>query len=369
MAPTVWFRGEGVNVAPAAAGGVTHDFDDGVYYTDSLDVAKQYARERAPVPGDQRVYQVSLEMQNLRVLDLNKHPEWINMMREKLPNGMTTEQFLRSFPSSQQYNSFFKSFLRKTGLKIESFDAVVGPEFRLGGTQMCVLHKGGVPSTIAETIKTTRVPVGGAPIPAQPGGRLRFSGKIGPGLKATFKGTARTVGAAVALAIVGWFVQKLIDDATLKDISKKVEEQVAKMTAEIVEIQSTGRKAFVNVTIENFETEEWMVVMGLPDPQQVTSHQFRLGAVAISDQDISKPFGANPDETQRITSTVTYYISRSVNSVEVGLSKDEVDLYSAFKQELLWYEKTLLEVKASEDVQRLSREKVELEAKFRAAFN
>jgi len=52
----VWFRGEGSDVKPAQAGKVDNDIGDGMYLTDQLEVAKQYAHERSPNPDNQRVF-------------------------------------------------------------------------------------------------------------------------------------------------------------------------------------------------------------------------------------------------------------------------------------------------------------------------
>ena len=75
MAPRVWYRGEGVDV-PVARPGTVHDFGDGTYFTDDVDVAKTYAKMRAPDPANQRVYQYSVEMGSMKVLDIESLPQW-----------------------------------------------------------------------------------------------------------------------------------------------------------------------------------------------------------------------------------------------------------------------------------------------------
>lgn len=371
MGIQIWFRGEGVGVPASRAGGDIHDFDDGIYYTDSYDVAKSYSQMRATQSGNERVYQVSVEMKNMRVLDLTTHPEWAKLMKSPLlptqPNGQTTEQFLRSAPASQNYNGFFKMFLRNAKLNLKDFDAVIGPEFIRGGRQMCILHKEGVPSSIANNLKSIRVPVNSKPVPATPVGRLQFQGKIGPGLKTFVKGTAKSVGAGIALMIVGWLLQKFLDELRMKEIAKEVEERASHKVTEIAEVQSSGRNAYVNVTIELFETEQ-TVVIPMAEPQMVMTQQYRLANVEISDKNINKPFADKWDKVERITGTVTYYTTASTNSIQVELSEEEIELYKAYKNEILWYEKALSEVSAEQDVRRLSREKIELETKFRAAF-
>ncbi len=370
MGVQIWFRGEAVGVAASRAGGDVHDFDDGVYYTDSYDVAKSYAQMRSTQPGNERVYQVSVEMKNLRVLDLTTHPEWAKLMKSPLSplRSQTTEEFLRTAPASQNYNGIFRMFLKNAKLDLKDFDAVIGPEFIRGGKQMCLLHKEGVPSAVANNLKSIRVPVNSKPVPATPVGKLRFQGKIGPGLKSFVKGTAMSLAAGAALMIMGWLLQKFLDELQLKNIAQKVEEDASHRLTEIAEIQSSGRNAYVNVTIELFETEQTVFVPGFADTQMVSTQQYRLAKVEITDKNINKPFADKWDKIERITGSVTYYTTASTNSMQVGLSDEEVELYKAYKNEILWYENALSQVSAEQDVRRLSREKVELEAKFRAAF-
>jgi hypothetical protein len=64
MANGTWYRGEGVNIPPAQAGKMTHDLADGLYFADTLDGAKPFAR-RAPDPADQRLYQVKVDLSSM----------------------------------------------------------------------------------------------------------------------------------------------------------------------------------------------------------------------------------------------------------------------------------------------------------------
>src|SRR6516165_4803351 len=122
-----WFRGEGVSVEPAKAGAVTNDIGDGMYLTEQLEVAKQYAQERAPNPVDRRVYSVQVERSEMRVLDLTTDPRWKKMLDIPIPSqpGETLETMLKRQPASQQYKNLFEGFLKNNKLNLDTFDAVI----------------------------------------------------------------------------------------------------------------------------------------------------------------------------------------------------------------------------------------------------
>jgi hypothetical protein len=83
MGTETWYRGEGVNISPAKSGAMTHDFADGLYFADTLEGAKPFAR-RADLPADQRLYQVRIDLGSMKVLNLSSDPRWANYMKEPL---------------------------------------------------------------------------------------------------------------------------------------------------------------------------------------------------------------------------------------------------------------------------------------------
>src|SRR5579862_6511176 len=91
----IWFRGEGVGVLPAAPGSVLHDFGEGVYFTDKVEVAKAYARLRAPLLQQQRVYSVSIEMKSMRILDLRSDSRWLAFTKPAKPGLMGIERIIQ----------------------------------------------------------------------------------------------------------------------------------------------------------------------------------------------------------------------------------------------------------------------------------
>jgi hypothetical protein len=84
-----WYRGEGAGVPPTTpGGGALLDFGDGLYLTDTEDVARQYAKMRAPQEKDIRLWEVTIDRKGLgRVLDLTADPRWSKFMQEPLVPG------------------------------------------------------------------------------------------------------------------------------------------------------------------------------------------------------------------------------------------------------------------------------------------
>jgi uncharacterized protein DUF4157 len=138
-APETWLRGEAIGVEPAPAGSVLHDFGDGLYLTDSAGVAEQYAVTRAgDNPLSARRFSVTLEPGRLgRVLDLTQDVRWQAFLNTRaFPEGMTNEQLIRM--ANENYSHLFEDFARSNNIRLEEYDAIKGPEFVRGGTQICI---------------------------------------------------------------------------------------------------------------------------------------------------------------------------------------------------------------------------------------
>lgn len=150
-----WFRGEGVGVAPSRAGGSLHDFGDGMYLTDSPEVARMYAATRAANPREQRVLAVSVDRASIgRVLDLSSDSRWdkfLNDTSDPMLVNRSRKQLIMGH--HEKYGHFFEEFLKKYNIKLSSYDAVIGPELVRGGNQMCVLHKNGRPSNLSTRLR------------------------------------------------------------------------------------------------------------------------------------------------------------------------------------------------------------------------
>ena len=147
-----WFRGESTNAGPARPGGHIHDFGDGVYFTDSKPVAELYARTRVKESGgDPRVYQVRTSSPVLgRVLDLTNDPRWQTFLRTpQIPGSLQTTPETLIRQANENYGRFFQAFVGQNRIRLQDYDAVIGPEFVRGGKQLGILHRDGRASPIA----------------------------------------------------------------------------------------------------------------------------------------------------------------------------------------------------------------------------
>jgi hypothetical protein len=163
-----WYRGESTNAPSAKPGEWLHDFGDGLYFTDSLEVARRYAELRASEKGGQpRVLELQVQTEQLgRVLDLSRSEAWAKYLRTPLgPKMPTPEQLLHT--ANENYGRLFNAFLAEEKIDLSKFDAVIGPEFVRGGKQLCVLHVDGKPSSRGEQLRSQMRPVARV-VPSQP---------------------------------------------------------------------------------------------------------------------------------------------------------------------------------------------------------
>jgi hypothetical protein len=63
--------------------------------------------------------------------------------------------------ANENYGRFFQAFLRQSGIRIQDYDAVIGPEFVRGGNQLAILHRNGQPSALAAQVRLRLQLVGG----------------------------------------------------------------------------------------------------------------------------------------------------------------------------------------------------------------
>lgn len=151
----IWYRGESTIVAPAKPGAYLHDFGDGVYFTDSVAVAKEYAELRVSEDGGEpRVLALNIERVQLgKLLDLNNDTRWLKYLKTPIvPKGLTPEQIIRT-AGNENYSRFFSAFVAEHKINLKDFNAVLGPELVRGGNQLCVLHVGDKPSALSETLR------------------------------------------------------------------------------------------------------------------------------------------------------------------------------------------------------------------------
>jgi hypothetical protein len=154
-----WFRGERAGGPVSRPGGDLHDLRNGMYLTDTEDVAWQYAKVRAPQHKDYRVLQLTVDRQTFgRVLDLTMDSRWQKFMTEPIVPGSTNPNLKKSRLDYlrikyELYGQYFEEFLRINKIDINSYDAVIGHEYVRGGKQLCLLHKNGMPTPLQARIR------------------------------------------------------------------------------------------------------------------------------------------------------------------------------------------------------------------------
>jgi hypothetical protein len=376
MGSQTWYRGEGVNIAPAKPGGVTHDFADGLYFADTLDGAAPFAR-RAPDPADQRLYQVRLDFDAIKVLNLSADPRWTSYMKQPLSpaGGMSRSDFLRQMPSAEHYNAFFTDFVTANKIDLNQYDAVVGPLIQHGGNQMCVLQKNGQPSALAMRLRGEMIPVSPAVTPATPKGLLRFNGKLGPGIKTV-------AGSLLAIAVtlfLSWLLGKFMESAIRSEISRQLAnlepEVLAKINqnkSQVLFILAEGGKAFAELrfAVETTTTPDFNPytaplsgISGQTGFPTVSLNDFR-----ITDHELPKGGVADGSEMKMAGTYARVTSEYFKTTVELTASDEEVRLFRAYLDEINWYNDQLSQAPSVEDERRLTRDRDALQARLDLAL-
>jgi hypothetical protein len=224
-APETWFRGEGTGVAPSKPGGSVHDFGDGLYLTNSADVASQYADTRAASQkgSSPLVRSGSFERTELgRVLDLTQNAQWQSYLSSRpITNGDTIETLIRR--GNENYWTFFNDFLKSNKLSLNNYDTIIGPEFVRGGTQACIRN----PKIADRIMGVFRPFTPGAPAKQEEPKAQTTPGAAGsPGVPATSSystGTRVTAGAVLVLQGASLIAGKFSDDKQAELAREKIE--------------------------------------------------------------------------------------------------------------------------------------------------
>jgi hypothetical protein len=260
MSEQVWYRGESAG-GPVATpgGGAIHDLGDGVYYTSDRDVAKNYADTRAHKQGDpglSRAYVVSVDMAQMRVLDLTRDPRWSAYLGSRPAGSLTVEQMIRM--ANENYGRFFNHYVAQNRIDLRSYDAVVGPEFVRGGTQLCILLKNGQQTPLHEAIrnKSTLYYSGGkdvAPPTPQQSGVMPATPDV-LRMRNPLRRAAGVQGAAAAIGVaLGSAIQWLGDVG----IERRVRQELETTHARAIEtILGRGDGVLVIVSLEEWGTPD-----------------------------------------------------------------------------------------------------------------
>ena len=251
MPETTWYRAQVPGQKPAKTGGHIHDFADGLYLTDSEEIArKRYApmREKGQSAKAQ-ILHAKIQLKALgTVLDLRTDSRWNKFLRSQMTAKMTYGQFLKRNISSEQYNAVFQAFLRQNNLKLADFDAVIGPDYISGkGNQLCVLHNNGRGVKLIDRVRRWLRPV--APRVTSKGvvtydGESNSTGKESkPNVssktrllpRGKLKGFAKAMAGSVAMvgvSVVASWLRKKLDERVIKKQLKQLEPKIAEQLDE-----------------------------------------------------------------------------------------------------------------------------------------
>ncbi|MEZ5426664.1 MAG: hypothetical protein R2747_10390 [Pyrinomonadaceae bacterium] len=363
-----WFRGEGVDVVPAKAGTVDNDIGDGMYLTDQLEVAKQYARERSPNPDNQRVYKIAVSPGEMKVLDLTTDARWKKHMSFPMPptdssgKWSTPEDQLRNFPSSKLYKQHFENFIKANRINLNDYDAVMGFEYRSGGKQMCILFKNNQPSPMQGRLRLRFVPIGSVPTPSSPVGSLRFGGKIGPGLKIA----GGTLAVMAVQFLLGWLLGKLIEKQQEESVKRQmdglrptIESAVKKDKQIALKFLVDGKNAFATVRIM---VENQDAYMGGGLGYSPTAPAIKFDSLTITDADETTPKDKNDGEKHDRFLAPGAMLNQIFYKMSFPLSftQQEVDLFRSYLREIAWFDEQLALGQAAQDIERLAQDKKDL---------
>jgi hypothetical protein len=142
LAPETWYRGEAEGVPLSTSTSVGgHDLGDGMYMTDDVGVAKDYAAMRVKdnkLPGSaRRIMSADIDLTKVRVLDLTKDERFDKFTRRPAFPGasMTNGDLMKT---QQNYPKMFQAFCEENKIKLDDYQVIIGPEKVRGGKQMCI---------------------------------------------------------------------------------------------------------------------------------------------------------------------------------------------------------------------------------------
>jgi hypothetical protein len=357
VAQEIWYRGEAVGVAQTPGKTNPHDFADGMYLTDQVEVATQYAELRSSDPNARRVWSVPIDTQGLKVLDLTTDPRWQKFLRPdpRLPDG---EVLIKQ--ANENYGRMFQSFVKKENIDLSQYDMVIGKEYVRGGRQLCVLQKNNKMSPLAERIRRVFRPVV-TRSSTQPTQIRTRTGGIGAGLK-IIGGAALMIGAQILVDYI-WakLLGKMLEDE-MKKLEPVIDKALKERTEEIAEFLANGKDAFaiVHVTITEGSMRNVLEGGGFPLPPKVEFIGLTTGDTAVNQEGPATNeyfFGGNLTKHD-----VTY-------SFPVSLPSDAVSLYQAYRAEMQWYDAQLaIPSLADQDLARLTHDRALLAKQFADAL-
>jgi hypothetical protein len=333
-----------------------------------------YAKMRAPLPEDLRVWQVTVDRSTLgSVLDLSADARWAQFINEPLVPGSRNPNLLKSrlfFLRTQNelYGQYFEEFLKVNNLDIKTYDAVVGPEYVRGGKQICLLNKNGIPTPLQERIRGLLRPeewakrltkvLSGQTLPAE-------EEPIAP--KASFPkaigGLIVSVGLSLLISYISAKLMARINESIIKQRLMLIEPELlsykfARMIV-ILDSLSDGHQAFLTSETEytymHAPSMSTDAVSYIDSPPMV-----HLASLSITFQDRSSV--VHTTDTPWLGGGTWSDVFTVWASAEVILSKAAIDQYREVQKQLKWYNDMINGHKLAQiDRPRVTSERAELE--------
>ena len=317
-----WYRGEAVGVAPIPADKTAdHDIGDGMYLTDTKEVALKYADLRADDPAARRVYSVVIDPSSLRVLDLTTDARWQKDLKMVEPSIKL---------ANVNYGRVFKNFVTANRINLDEYDAVIGLDYVRGGRQICILYRGGRPMDLPNVVRGNFRPEPiGTELPLDSDSIVRRmpngSSGFGEGLTIVGFGIAELALSFLAAKLQESVTRSWLDRQT-KELQPEIWRQIQDHNAAVANLQSQGKKAYANIIIEIQSSVTRASEIGPVQDVPIV----KLKQVEISSEDLSIDRGVTERKEYGV---MAWEYRQYIYSVQVALSPAEVNLFKALMLE------------------------------------
>jgi hypothetical protein len=346
----VWYRGEAKGGPSSKPGGNILDFGDGLYLTDSEDVAWQYAKKRSPGHKEYQVWQVKLNSSTLgRVLDLTSDARWTKFMNTPDPMLLNKSRLHYVRGQNELYNQFFNEFLKLHKIDLATYNAVIGPEYVHGGKQLCILWRNGAGLKLQHRIRKLLRPEAWAARLATVAGAVKAM-SMSPEMLSHIKRASALVTTSAIAMIADYFYQKALQEFNdkifrerVKGFDTEIKAYVDSSTRVVLDFLLDG-PVFLQVTAEMAYIYNWQedaTNSGLGGYAGGILAQVKLDALGLG----AKKYNGRPllpktwinQEFRGPTNETRIDYDLHTFSCELTLSKDVVETYRDVLKQANWY--------------------------------
>jgi len=370
-----WFRGEAAGVAPAKPGGHLHDLGDGLYLTDTEDVAWMYAKARTSDHADYRIWELSVDRSTLgKVLDLTTDSRWVKFITKNEPMLLNKSREFYIRRQNELYSQYFNEFLKNHNIDIAQYDAVIGPEYVRGGKQLCILSNKGRGERLQARVRSLLRPEKWAARLASVSARL----KLTPEQRAAF---VKQASAKVIMFGIGLLFDYL-ESLALQHFNERIlRERLSPLEGETSAFLSVRQRMLLDFCLEqktyvqavvrlayvyNYQEDETGGAMGGLVTTGGILAEVKLDSLMLSHNNFNGRTPGQPQVNREYTGPVIYrtgYIEYDLQtfSSEVAPDKAVLDVYRSMMEKSKWYDQTLKDPAIfDQDRERLKRERAEL---------